>query len=131
MSDQPASSTSVAWRWGAVTIDCQDPHRLAQFWTALLGVEIRGSVGQYVGLEAMAPGHPRLILQGTDRARPARNSLHLDLHVPADQLDSAVARAVELGAQRVEEVTELGLRWEVLADPEGNLFCIVGDPPGP
>src|SRR5690349_4462675 len=89
-------------RWDAVTIDCRDPERLAEFWSALLGVEVRGSWQQYVGLWPTAPGQPRLVLQRTDDPRPAKNTLHLDLHVPSvDDLPAAVDRAVGLGATLV------------------------------
>lgn len=115
-------------RWDAVTLDCSDPQELARFWCALLGVEVRGQWEQYVGLHPMAPGQPRLVLQRTDDPRPGKNSLHLDLHVPSvGELPAAVQRAVELGARVVREVEEAGERWSVLADPEGNLFCLVAD----
>ena len=115
-------------RWDAVTVDCQDPELLAAFWTALLGVEVRGRWQQYVGLTPMAPGQPRLVLQRTDDPRPAKNSLHLDLHVPTvADLPAAIDRAVELGARPVAEHDEAGATWRTLADPDGNLFCVVAD----
>lgn len=114
-------------RWDAVTIDCRDPHELARFWCALLGVEVRGQWEQYVGLTPMQPGHPRLVLQRTDDPRPPKNPLHLDLHVPAGELAAQVERAVALGATPVQDVTQDGERWQVLADPEGNVFCLVAD----
>ncbi len=114
-------------RWDAVTIDCRDPETLAEFWCALLGVEVRGSWQQYVGLHPMAPGLPRLVLQRTDDPRPAKNTLHLDLHVPSDDLAAAVGRAVGLGATLVAEHEEDGQSWRTLADPEGNVFCLVAD----
>ena len=115
-------------RWDAVTVDCRDPQALAGFWCALLGVEVRGTWQQYVGLHPMAPGQPRLVLQRTDDPRPAKNSMHLDLHVPlAADLPAAVERAVSLGARLVEEHEQAGQSWRTLADPEGNLFCLVAD----
>lgn len=115
-------------RWDAVTIDCRDPQALARFWCDLLGVQVRGTWEQYVGLHPMGPGQPRLVLQGTDDPRPVRNTLHLDLHVPSlAELPAAVERAVSLGARVVSEhVEEIGT-WQTLADPEGNLFCLVAD----
>jgi len=115
-------------RWAAVVIDCRDPHELARFWCSLLGTRVRGSVGQYVGLAPVAPGQPRLILQGVSDPRPVKNSLHLDLHVPSvDHLPAAVDRAVALGATVVDRhESEVGT-WVTLADPEGNVFCVVAD----
>lgn len=115
-------------RWDAVTLDCHDPQELARFWCALLGVEVRGQWEQYVGLRPQQPGHPRLVLQRTEDPRPPKNTLHLDLHVPsAADLPAAVERAVSLGATVVAAHEEAGERWQVLSDPEGNLFCLVAD----
>jgi catechol-2,3-dioxygenase len=115
-------------RWDAVTIDCRDPEALAGFWSALLGVEVRGTWQQYVGLRPMAPGQPRLVLQRTDDPRPSKNTLHLDLHVPSvGDLPAAVERAVGLGATLVAAHEQDGQSWRTLADPEGNVFCLVAD----
>lgn len=115
-------------RWDAVTVDALDPDRLAAFWAELLGVEVRGRWEQYVGLVPQGDGLPRLVFQGVTSKGPGKAALHLDLHVadlPA--LDAAVARAVELGATLSAEVEQGGQHWRVLADPEGNAFCLVAD----
>ena len=114
-------------RWDAVTVDCRDPQELARFWCALLGVEVRGTWQQYVGLTPSAPGLPRLVFQRVADPRPAKNSLHLDLHVPAADLPAAVERARSLGARPVHAHDADGARWVTLADPEGNVFCLVAD----
>ncbi len=115
-------------RWDAVVIDCQDAESLATFWAALLGVQIRGRWQQFVGLHPAGPGLPRLVFQRVDDPRPAKTSLHLDLHVPSlADLPTAVERAVGLGARLVEAQEQDGESWQVLADPEGNLFCLVAD----
>jgi catechol-2,3-dioxygenase len=117
-----------ALRWDAVTVDCADPERLAEFWAELLRVEVRGRWQQYVALEPSAPGLPRLVFQQVDDPRPAKTSVHLDLHVPGPELlDAAVARAVALGAAVVHDHEQDGQTWRTLADPEGNAFCIVSD----
>ena len=115
-------------RWDAVTIDCSDPESLAAFWAVLMGVEIRGRWQQYVGLHPVSPGMPRLIFQRVDDPRPAKNPVHLDLYVEsAAELPLAVDRAVSLGARLVEEQEQDGISWCVLADPEGNVFCLLAD----
>ncbi len=117
-------------RWDAVTIDCHDLDLMSAFWTGLLGVQVRGRWQQYVGLQPMTPGQPRVVLQRTEDPRPAKNTLHLDLHVPTGaDLPTAVERAVGLGARLVEEHEQGGAVWRTLADPEGNLFCLVADQP--
>ena len=117
-----------ALRWDAVTIDCSDPDRLADFWAELLRVEVRGRWRQYVGLEATAPGLPRLVFQQVDDPRPDKTTVHLDLHVTGPELlGPAVDRAVALGATVVHGHEQDGQTWQTLADPEGNLFCLVSD----
>jgi predicted enzyme related to lactoylglutathione lyase len=115
-------------RWDAVTIDCKDPELLGRFWSELLGTEVRGQWEQYVGLRPTAPGLPRLVLQRTDDPRPAKNTVHLDLHVPTvADIATAVARVVELGGSEVADHEQGGQRWSTVADPEGNVFCLVAD----
>ena len=106
-----------------MTIDCHDKHALASFWCELLGTTVRGEFGQYLGLHPTAEGHPRLVFQQVEELATGRSRMHLDL----DSADVAAdtARAVSLGATVVQETTDFGVSWTTLADPEGNLFCIV------
>jgi predicted enzyme related to lactoylglutathione lyase len=54
--------------------------------------------------------------------KTAKNRLHLDLAAP--DVEAEVARLVELGAARVADTEEYGYTWTVMADPEGNEFCV-------
>ena len=114
----------------AITVDCADPERLAGFWSELLGWKRTGGVAQYVSISAADGGvqGPKMIFQAVPEAKQGKNRLHLDIDLdPGQDLDGEVARATSLGASVVvdEPVEEFGLRWQVLADPEGNEFCIV------
>lgn len=113
----------TAPRLEAVTVDCRDKHTLAAFWCALLGTTVRGEFGQFLGLHPSAEGHPRLVFQQVDEPVQTRSRLHLDLE--SHDLEADTTRAVELGATVVQDVADFGVRWRVLADPEGNLFCLV------
>jgi predicted enzyme related to lactoylglutathione lyase len=113
----------VTPRLEAVTIDCRDKHALASFWCALLGTSVRGEFGQYLGLHPVAEGHPRLVFQQVDELPEGRSRLHVDLD--SEDVAADTARAVELGATVVQQVSDFGVSWTVLADPEGNLFCLV------
>ncbi len=115
-------------RWDAVTVDCADPVALAGFWAALLGVTVRGTWHQYVGLHPQRDGLPRLVFQRVPSGSRTRNSLHLDLHVASPAaLAAEVDRALVLGAELVAHQEQDGQRWTVLTDPEGNVFCLVVD----
>lgn len=112
-----------------VTVDCADPTRLAAFWAELLGYRPIGAVAQYasIGPDEASQG-PKLIFQQVDETKVGKNRLHLDIDLEAGvALEPEVARAVRLGARRIRDdvVEEHGLSWQVLADPEGNEFCIV------
>ena len=109
-------------RLDGINIPCRDKHALAAFWCALLGTSVRGEMAQYLGLHPVGEGQPRLLFQQVDGPLPD-GRLHLDLDT--HDLDGDVRRAVELGATVVAEVAELGQRWTVLHDPEGNAFCLV------
>ncbi|WP_028936475.1 VOC family protein [Pseudonocardia spinosispora] len=118
----------------AVALDCQDVDRVAAFWcgvfsSTVLGrwTDARGK--EYVELGMGEPdGGPVMVLQPTDGTGRTKNRVHLDL-APA-QLSQAdeVARLVELGATVLAD--ESDMPWVVLADPEGNEFCVL-PPPDP
>jgi predicted enzyme related to lactoylglutathione lyase len=107
----------------AITVDCTDAEALATFWSALLGVEIRGRWEQYVGLSRPAPGHPRMLFQTVAGPRPEHRTTHVDLHV--DDLEEVTARVLELGGTVLQDHLVDDTRWRVCADPEGNPFCLV------
>ena len=80
--------------------------------------------GQLPGVAPRARGGAELILQGVDEARPAKNRMHLDILAP--DIEAEASRLVTLGATRIrpDPVEEHGSRWIVMADPEGNEFCV-------
>ena len=110
-------------RLAHVVVDCADPELLAAFWAAALGVAIDHRFEQYVFLAATADGGPALAFQRVPEPKLGKNRLHLDLVV--DDLATAVAELVALGARHVASVDEQGVRLEVLADPEGNELCVI------
>jgi predicted enzyme related to lactoylglutathione lyase len=109
---------------GVVAIDCNDLDQLIDFWTALLGVTVTRREADWVNLEPTAPGGPSLAFQLVPEPKVGKNRLHLDVWV--DDLPAETARAETLGARRLGGVVlETGGRFQVLADPAGNEFCLV------
>jgi predicted enzyme related to lactoylglutathione lyase len=108
-----------------IVIDTVDPARVAPFWCALLGVQERGWFGEDYLMLTTDGGAPPVAFQRVPEAKSAKNRLHVDLEV--DDLDEAVSRIRALGGSTASDVRELpgGYRWRVMADPEGNEFCIV------
>ena len=106
---------------GMVTIDCKDPHRLAEFWSRALQWEVLGDFGEFVFLGR--EGHtPNLGLQRVPEPKANKNRVHIDLH--GEPRAEAASRLQRLGATFVAEHTGPGLAWIVLEDPEGNEFCV-------
>lgn len=111
-----------------VTLDCSDLDRMATFWAGAAGLVVDGVIeGRYVALSGNGIA---LTLQRVDEPKSVKNRMHLDLLV-AD-LDQEVRRLEALGATRLTGTVreEFGQSWYVLADPEGNEFCVARDPAG-
>jgi predicted enzyme related to lactoylglutathione lyase len=107
-----------------LVLDCADPDRLAAFWSAALGYTILGGAGSYVMLMDQSGRQPKLLLQRVPEAKTSKNRMHLDIESPA--VDDEVTRLEDLGARRLETEprAEHGTRWVIMADPEGNEFCV-------
>ena len=107
-----------------LVLDCADPDALAGFWSAALGYTNLGGAGAYVMLVDEEGRQPKLLLQRVAEPKTAKNRVHFDIETPA--VDDEVARLEALGATRVvaEPIEEHGTRWVVMADPEGNEFCV-------
>ncbi len=107
-----------------LVLDCADPERLAQFWSAAIGYTTLGGAGNYVLLVDPAGGQPKLLLQRVDEPKSAKNRMHFDIETR--DVDGEVTRLEALGARRqgLDAVEEQGNRWVVMADPEGNEFCV-------
>jgi predicted enzyme related to lactoylglutathione lyase len=112
-------------RFHWLVIDTVDPARIAPFWCALLGVEERGWFGDDYLMLTADGGAPPVAFQRVPEAKSIKNRLHVDLEV--DDLDRAFTKIVALGGSAVSDILEMpdGYRWRVMADPEGNEFCIV------
>jgi uncharacterized glyoxalase superfamily protein PhnB len=100
---------------------------MARFWTTAVDLVVEGVIGgRYVTLA----GHGiTLTLQRVAEPKTVKNRMHLDLLV--DDVDQTVRRLESLGATRLSTTArqEFGQTWYVLADPEGNEFCVAQDGP--
>ena len=107
-----------------IVIDCNDADSLATFWAGALGFELQGSAGSYRALKDPSGG-PKLILQEVDEPKAAKNRVHFDLE--AVDIRAEARRIEALGAVLLNDrqpIQEHKTQWMVLADPEGNEFCI-------
>jgi len=120
-----------------ITLDCRDATALAAFWATALDRPVDEGASPFFASIGMATRSRRpawLFLQ-VPEPKQAKNRMHLDFSAadPQVELTDLVGRLVALGATAHGEHDEWGTRWTVLADPEGNEFCVGGPsdtPPG-
>jgi catechol 2,3-dioxygenase-like lactoylglutathione lyase family enzyme len=122
----------------SVVLDCGDPDALVEFWAAALGYRpVESPPGYRVLIDADGPPARPFVLQRVSEPRVTKNRMHLDVHPPLELgVPAHVQRLVALGGRTLgAPVTELleshGIWWQVMADPEGNEFCVVADPGHP
>lgn len=112
--------------WEQTVVDAHDPRTLGAWWARALGWVTTLDTEDEVEIRRAPDDEPGLLFIPVADAKVVKNRLHLDLR-PDDQ-DAEVARLVSLGAQRVD-VGQGDVGWVVLADPEGNEFCVLGSRP--
>jgi hypothetical protein len=123
-------------RWYSVVVDCHDVKAQGYWWANVLGWDIAYEADDEV---AVAPPHlmdesrtvprrergPGLVFVPVPESKALKNRLHIDLTPGPDDDQAAEVRRLEsLGARRVD-VGQGDVRWIVLADPEGNEFCVL------
>jgi predicted enzyme related to lactoylglutathione lyase len=109
-----------------VTVDAADPYALASWWSQVTGVPLGDD--DYPGdpeAMVMLPHGAQLLFVQVDDERVVKNRVHLDLQ-PDGPRDAEVERLLGLGATLVDDRRNPdGTGWAVLADPEGNEFCVL------
>ena len=111
-------------RFAQWTLDVHDLDRMLEFWSAALGYEI--DEHHLRPPPDAEPGSPTVWLQRTTARKTGKLRGHVDLYVTAEgRLDKEVRRLIALGATRVDVGQTGDEAFEVLADPEGNEFCVL------
>jgi len=117
--------TRPALEWEQVVVDALEPATLAHWWAEALGWVVVSPVGDDEPEIRSSPDSlPGLLFVRVPEGKTLKNRLHLDFR-PDDQ-DAEVARLLELGATRSDVGQTSDVTWVVLADPEGNEFCVLG-----
>lgn len=107
------------------TLDCADPQRLANFWGEALHYRAGAYHHPYLVLTDPRHKSPALVLQKVPEPKHGKNRMHLDLFGP--DIEAEAHRMEGLGARRLSREPmngPTGDRWIVMADPEGNEFCV-------
>lgn len=108
-----------------IVIDTHDLPGLARFWTQALGWRVLSERDQeiVIGTDENAP--VGICFMPVSDEKTVKNRVHLDLTTSAADRDAEIGRLLALGAQRVD-IGQTGQEsWTVLADPEGNEFCVI------
>ncbi len=117
----PGTTRAVA-RVGMVTVDTRDARALATWWAARTGGHLQEHPG-FAVVQPAAPGGVTLAFQEVADPTPGKNRVHVDLAV--DDVAEFVDGCLAAGATRVGDHTQPdGFAWTVLADPDGNQFCV-------
>ena len=130
-----------------LTMDTADPHAQADFWAAALHYDVENNstlvqslvdqglvpaeativhkgVLSFRNLRAIRGDGRRILFQVVPEGKTVKNRLHLDLNVGTEQIFAEAERLTGLGATQLQEVDEPGTHHIVMADPEGNEFCV-------
>jgi predicted enzyme related to lactoylglutathione lyase len=108
-----------------IVIDAHDLPRLARFWTQALGWKVLSEREReiVIGTDENAP--VGICFMPVTDQKIVKNRVHLDITTEAQDRDQEIDRLLGLGAQRAD-VGQTGKEsWTVLADPEGNEFCVI------
>jgi hypothetical protein len=117
----------MASRISELIINCRDPHRLAEFWCEVLDFIVLDAdddveIGPREGFGGL---QPTLIFSPTTEPKAGRLRLHFDVNATDRDQDAELERLLKLGA-RPADIGQTGEEsWHVLADPEGNVFCLL------
>jgi predicted enzyme related to lactoylglutathione lyase len=112
----------MALRIYTLSIDCADPRRLGKFWAEVLDFKVEFEDDEEFAIEKEDGSGTALLFIKVPDGKSAKNRLHLDL-APDDQM-AEVERVKALGATEVD-IGQKDVTWVVMADPEGNEFCIL------
>ncbi|MEU5986125.1 VOC family protein [Streptomyces sp. NPDC047434] len=118
----------MACRISELVINAADPERLAVFWSEVLGYvelgrEDDGSIE--TGPPGDGTGLPTLVLSPSSAPRVGKLPLHIDVNATDRDQDAELERLLALGAKPADVGQTGDESWYVLADPEGNEFCLL------
>lgn len=114
----------MAGRFTELCIDCSNPKELAKFWSEVLDYEITEIDDDEVEIKGPRESGPSILFVRVPEKKTVKNRLHIDVSPRDRDQDAEVERVKALGATPVD-VGQGDVSWVVLADPEGNEFCVL------
>jgi catechol 2,3-dioxygenase-like lactoylglutathione lyase family enzyme len=111
-----------------LVVDCADPEGLAAFWCEVLGYEVLFREGRSVEIGPAAGfggPQPTIVFDVSDEPKRGKLRLHIDVNATDRDQDAELARLLAAGAKPADVGQTGDESWHVLADPEGNEFCLL------
>jgi hypothetical protein len=115
-------------RLAVIVIDAVRPHRIADFWCSVLGWQIIDQDAGVITIAAADRSWPMIDVAPVPESKIIKNRLHFDLRADGVSTAEELKRLLQLGARRVDVGQPPDASWVVLADPEGNEFCLLARP---
>jgi predicted enzyme related to lactoylglutathione lyase len=112
-------------RIAVLAIDALRPDVVAEFWRAVLGWEIAEADPDGISIAPPDRTWPTIDVFAVPEGKSVKNRLHLDLRADGCSTVEELQRLLDLGARRVDVGQATDVSWVVLADPEGNEFCLL------
>ena len=110
-------------RWTELCVDSRDPAKVARFWAEVLGYRIIDEDDEGTAIQGDKAG-PTILFIKVPEDKTVKNRLHIDVNAVDRDQDEEVERIIALGARRID-IGQGEQTWVVLADPEGNEFCVL------
>jgi hypothetical protein len=112
-------------RIAVIAIDAREPRTVAEFWAAALGWRVVEEEDQIISIAPSDASWPTIDVVQVPEGKTVKNRLHLDLRADGSTAQEEVDRLLSLGARRADVGQGPEVTWTVLADPEGNEFCVL------
>jgi len=112
-------------RIATIAINVIDAELIADFWCAVLGWRRAAEDEEVISIRGNDDSWPYIDLVRVPDRKLVFNRLHLDLRADGSSFDDELDRLLSLGATRADVGQPADVPWEVLADPEGNEFCLL------
>ena len=115
----------MASRFTELVIDAHDAHAQGRWWANVLDYDITSDDADGVEISARDGSSPTLLFAQVPESKTVKNRLHIDVNPTDRDQEAEVHRLIDMGARPVDVGQRPEHSWVVLADPEGNEFCVL------
>jgi catechol-2,3-dioxygenase len=115
----------MAAQFTELVIDCGDIARVAEFWAAVLDYAVLERSSEGIEIGAADGSRPTLMFVPVPEEKRVKNRMHIDVNPRGTDQATELQRLLGLGARNVDVGQGPEVSWIVLADPEGNEFCLL------